>query len=1319
MKIKKVHVKNTALSVFLSLALVGCGGGGGSSSSNTTTPNSTGFLKDSNLEGITYTCGTLSGTTDSDGKFEYNSQCETVEFSIGDLKLGSVNRLDIKNDNTVYPADLLGLSRANTTDTKLVTMLQVLQSLDDDNNPNNGIKIPDTVKTSLTGISEIDLSSDETTTDDINSIAITTSRTLINATHAVAHYEDTLNTDLDANINNVAPAPAIFDTNNPSLTNSDTTDIIVYGEVGAKIIVNGVDSGVVISDENKATLSLDTSGADEVKSFDIILRDDLDQDSDASTFNIEKDSTGPQFTVGSISIDENSTQNVIDINPIEENGVSYTLTGIDSSYFEISENGIITLKTPANYEEKQDYSFTVKASDSLGNETSEDVTLTVNHLNDETPVLNVTENISFNENMSPINFSPLSYTDNDIDENQTFTYSISGGDSAEFSIDSTTGEISFMSIPDYELKQSYSFNATVSDGINTSEEKTVLININPQNDIAPVVIAQENISIDENSLSNITTFTSSDADVNQNQNFTYAISGTDAELFNLNTNTGELSLKAAADYETKQSYSFNISVNDGVNTSEQKTITVNINHLNDEVPVINTLDNYSIDENSTAIIATIQSTDNDLDETQVFTYSLSGTDANYFNINQETGELTLKNTPDYEVKQSYSINVIVNDGVNTSEQKAITVNVNHLNDESPIVTNVDALTIDEGSNTQLTISSTDADIDENQTFTYTLGGTDMDLFNFDSSSGVLTFKNTPDYENPNDFDKNNVYDLTIQVSDGVNSSIVSDIQVNLNNIDDVPTPAEFNGTVTGTVNTGTAIANATVVLQDINQQIIDTITDNEGRYTLALGDSYQGPFIIKAFLPTGEILYSYNDGTKEVTNITPLTSLIISKFVVNLNTTMYGLFADFNTIYSNYSNFGTLFENAYNEVNSYFTSYLTTNLLTNFNHFYNRFYNLGFDYDRILDNLDMAVTSDVVIVRHDNNVLSTIPNITIENIDVTGRILDSSGSAIEGANIIAQYADSQLSASTDSNGRYTFNVPNYTNIDLNISYDSRIINYYGLSTFFSNSANAQQVETIQYSQDNTTSSTISGYIYNGRTTATKIPEVTIKVREGYNNKTGEAIQNITSDVNGDYSLDLVNGNYTFEFSKDQWTTEYYNILVNGDSNTQNYFINSFDTNYLAPNALMTAVLRWGDRPNDLDTHLQGPIENSSNKFHISWQDKIHGTYPSNRLSPCDTEGTIATLDVDDTTAYGPETLSLCERVSGKYHYYIYNYSGSPQFDVSNANVRVQTANGFNYTFTVPYEPTSNKRYWHVFDIDEYGNIVPINSLKSSTSEIIQ
>jgi len=91
-----------------------------------------------------------------------------------------------------------------------------------------------------------------------------------------------------------------------------------------------------------------------------------------------------------------------------------------------------------------------------------------------------------------------------------------------------------------------------------------------------------------------------------------------------------------------------------------------------------------------------------------------------------------------------------------------------ITDHAPILTGKTTLTMDENETTVATLVGTDADGDS---LTYSItGGADQDLFTIDASTGVLTFKAGPDYEDPLDDGGDNLYDVEITVSDGTNSN---------------------------------------------------------------------------------------------------------------------------------------------------------------------------------------------------------------------------------------------------------------------------------------------------------------------------------------------------------------------------------------------------------------------------------------------------------------------------------------------------------------------------------------------------------------------
>jgi hypothetical protein len=121
--------------------LVGCGGG----SSDSTAPasaSSTGYFVDSAVANVDYDCvadGSVNKKTGADGSFSCNNMVQ-VRFHIGELVLGEVAA--VPADGYVFPQDLVGVARdSGINDVRVTAMAQLLQSLDSDGNPANGIAI--------------------------------------------------------------------------------------------------------------------------------------------------------------------------------------------------------------------------------------------------------------------------------------------------------------------------------------------------------------------------------------------------------------------------------------------------------------------------------------------------------------------------------------------------------------------------------------------------------------------------------------------------------------------------------------------------------------------------------------------------------------------------------------------------------------------------------------------------------------------------------------------------------------------------------------------------------------------------------------------------------------------------------------------------------------------------------------------------------------------------------------------------------------------------------------------------------------------------
>ncbi|MBX6424252.1 carboxypeptidase regulatory-like domain-containing protein [Thermosulfurimonas sp. F29] len=152
------------------------------------------------------------------------------------------------------------------------------------------------------------------------------------------------------------------------------------------------------------------------------------------------------------------------------------------------------------------------------------------------------------------------------------------------------------------------------------------------------------------------------------------------------------------------------------------------------------------------------------------------------------------------------------------------------------------------------------------------------------------------------------------------------------------------------------------------------------------------------------------------------------------------------------------------------------------------------------------------------------------------------------------------------------------------------------------------------------------------------------------------------------------------------------------------------------------VLTWGEEPHDLDSHLTGPrADNPEERFHVFYAAKNNCD-----ASPCD-PNIPAWLDVDDTTSYGPETITITKVdghfVPGRYRYSVHHYSGDLNIPQSQATVKIFIGDRLVKTYTPP-EPAPGQEVgddwvWTVCDImiDEQGNvsILDVNTYTGPTS----
>ncbi|MBR1241576.1 VCBS repeat-containing protein [Bradyrhizobium sp. AUGA SZCCT0274] len=97
-----------------------------------------------------------------------------------------------------------------------------------------------------------------------------------------------------------------------------------------------------------------------------------------------------------------------------------------------------------------------------------------------------------------------------------------------------------------------------------------------------------------------------------------------------------------------------------------------------------------------------------------------------------------------------------------------------------------------------TLAATDPDAEQTLSFSI-IGGADASLFTIDASTGALSFSTSPDFEAAADAGGNNVYDVTVQVSDGAGGFDTQAIAVTVQNVPGVSQTGNGSAnTLTGT-----------------------------------------------------------------------------------------------------------------------------------------------------------------------------------------------------------------------------------------------------------------------------------------------------------------------------------------------------------------------------------------------------------------------------------------------------------------------------------------------------------------------------------------
>ncbi|MCP9859613.1 MULTISPECIES: ELWxxDGT repeat protein [unclassified Cyanobium] len=534
-------------------------------------------------------------------------------------------------------------------------------------------------------------------------------------------------------------------------------------------------------------------------------------------FSIDINNAPTDIALSAGTINENVAANTVvgtfsSTDPDTANTFNYSLVAgsgaTDNSAFTIVGNQLQINASP-DFETKNSYNIRVRTTDQGGLSFEKALTVTVNNVNEAPTDLVFGGSGTVDENAGPaLVLGSLSTIDPDSPTTpQTFAYSLVAGtgdsDNSAFSV---IGNQLVLNAPaDFETKSSYSLRLRSTDQGGLFTDKVLTIAVNNVND-APTDLGLSASSINENVAANTVVGSFNSVDQDAGDTFTYSLvagtGSTNNGAFNILGN--QLRITASPNFEAKNSYSIRVRSTDQSGAFVEKVLPISILNVN-ESPTNISLSASSVAENVAAgtLVGTLSSTDPDAPLTpQSFSYRLitgtGSTDNAAFEIQEN--ELRLRNSPDFELKSSYSIRVQTRDQGNRTFAKVFTISVTN-QPEAPTDLALSASSIDENvaANSVVgTFSSTDQDA--GNTFTYSLvagsGATDNSAFTIVGNQ--LQINASPDFETKNS------YNIRVRTTDQGGLSFEKALTVTVNNVNEAPTDLVFGGS--GTVNENAAPA---------------------------------------------------------------------------------------------------------------------------------------------------------------------------------------------------------------------------------------------------------------------------------------------------------------------------------------------------------------------------------------------------------------------------------------------------------------------------------------------------------------------------------
>ena len=490
----------------------------------------------------------------------------------------------------------------------------------------------------------------------------------------------TLPTTVSINENTVQAFVADITTTVPQGT---TISYVIQGDDRFEIVNNKLQlkAGVFLDYEMNQTINLSITAKDN--------KTPTLSDTKTIKINVVDINEKPALTIAkTVSIAENldgAELSTVSVSDPEKGQITYTLS---DDRFEIT-GGKLKLKAGRafDYETEKQLQLTVTTTDNgiPIQQDSQTITVSVTDIN-EKPTLTIAKTVSIAENLDGAELSTVSVSD---PEKGQITYTLSDD---RFEIINGKLKLKAGQTFNYEAEQQINLSVIAKDDGTPIEQdnQTIAISIKDINE-APINLALNTNTIDENILANSVIATLNTIDPDAEDTFTYSLVS-DNNTINDNTAftiiDNQLRINGSPDFEKKSIYNISLRTIDKNGLSFNKNLTIKVKDLN-ESPIVNT-SKLSVAENSNNGTVVGTASASDVDAGQMLSHSIIGGNINdAFNINTTTGEITVADRTqlNYEAIKTYDLIVQAQDNGSGSLKGSNTITVDLIDlNEAPTLT---------------------------------------------------------------------------------------------------------------------------------------------------------------------------------------------------------------------------------------------------------------------------------------------------------------------------------------------------------------------------------------------------------------------------------------------------------------------------------------------------------------------------------------------------------------------------------------------------------------------------------------------------------